>query len=73
MGKPITWVGIGDDKMNRTVAVVRGPQEKDPEVRRIPNEDRALGRFVLRWRDVARCASIALCNLPHSAGELGKA
>ena len=34
MAKPITWVGIDDDKLNLTVAVLKGSEQKEPEVRR---------------------------------------
>jgi hypothetical protein len=48
MAKPITWVGIDDDKMNLTIAILRGSRQREAEIRRIPNEDRALRRWVRR-------------------------
>ena len=42
MAKHITWVGIDDDKMNLTVAVVRG-QQREPEVQRIPMRTKRYG------------------------------
>jgi len=60
MAKPITWVGIDDDKMNLTVAVLRGRQ-KEAQVRRIPNEDRALRRWVRRLVREADGGEIRMC------------
>jgi hypothetical protein len=68
MAKPITWVGIDDDKMNLTVAVVRGSRQKDPEVRRIPNEDRALMRWVRKLARQADGGEIRMC---YEAGPNG--
>jgi transposase len=68
MAKPITWVGIDDDKMNLTVAVVRGPRQKDPEVRRVPNEDKALRRWVRRLLREVAGGEIRMC---YEAGPNG--
>jgi len=68
MAKRITWVGIDDDKMNLTVAVVRGTRQKDPEVRRIPNEDRAMRRWVRRLVRDADGGEIRMC---YEAGPNG--
>jgi len=68
MSKRITWVGIDDDKMNLTVAVVRGTRQKDAEVRRIPNEDRAMRRWVRRLVRDASGGEIRMC---YEAGPNG--
>ncbi len=69
MAKPITWVGIDDDKMNLTVAVLRGSRQREPsEVRRIPNEDRALRRWVRRLVREADGGEIRMC---YEAGPNG--
>ena len=68
MAKLITWVGIDDDKMNLTVAVVRGSREKEPVVRRIPNEDRALRRWVRKMGRDANGGEIRMC---YEAGPNG--
>jgi len=62
----ITWVGIDDDKFNLTVAVLREGQEV--EVDRIPNEDRALGRWVRRLVRQAPGKEIRMC---YEAGPNG--
>jgi transposase len=67
MSKRITWVGIDDDKMNLTVAVLRGRQ-KEAEIRRIPNEDRALRRWVRRLVREADGGEIRIC---YEAGPNG--
>lgn len=67
MAKRITWVGIDDDKMNLTVAVLRG-HEKEAQIRRIPNEDRALGRWVRRLVREADGGEIRMC---YEAGPNG--
>jgi transposase len=68
MAKRITWVGIDDDKMNLTVAVLRGQREKEAEVRRVPNEDRALRRWVRRLVREAEGGEIRMC---YEAGPNG--
>ena len=68
MAKPITWVGIDDDKLNLTVAVLKGSEQKEPEVRRIPNEDRALWRWVRRLVREANGGEIRMC---YEAGPNG--
>jgi transposase len=68
MAKPITWVGIDDDKMNLTVAVLRGAREQEAEVRRIPNEDRALRRWVRRLVRESGGGEIRMC---YEAGPNG--
>ena len=68
MEKPTTWVGIDDDKMNLTVAVLRGSKQKQPEVRRIPNEDRALRRWVRRLLRESEGGEIRMC---YEAGPNG--
>lgn len=68
MAKAITWVGIDDDKMNLTVAVLRGSRQKAPEVRCIPNEDRALRRWVRKLVREAQGGEIRMC---YEAGPNG--
>jgi transposase len=68
MAKRITWVGIDDDKMNLTVAVLRGSRQKEAEVRRIPNDDRALRRWVRRLVRDADGGEIRMC---YEAGPNG--
>jgi transposase len=68
MTKRITWVGIDDDKMNLTVAVLQGQRETEAEVRRIPNEDRALRRWVRRLLRRAEGGEIRMC---YEAGPNG--
>lgn len=68
MANSITWVGIDDDKMNLTVAVLRGMRRQDPDVRRIPNEDRALGRWVRRLVRESNGGEIRMC---YEAGPNG--
>jgi transposase len=68
MAKPITWVGIDDDKMNLTVAVLRGSRQKEPEVGRIANEDRALRRWVRRLVRETNGSEIRMC---YEAGPNG--
>jgi transposase len=68
MAKPITWVGIDDDKMNLTAAVLRGSRQKEAEVRRIPNEDRAMRRWVRRLVREADGGEIRMC---YEAGPNG--
>ena len=68
MANSITWVGIDDDKMNLTVAMVRGSRQKDPEVRRIPNENRALRRWVRKLERQSDGGEIRMC---YEAGPNG--
>lgn len=68
MTKPITWVGIDDDKKNLTVAVVRGSKDRDPETRRIPNEDGAMQRWVRKLVRAADGGEIRMC---YEAGPNG--
>lgn len=68
MAKPITWVGMDDDKMNLTVAVLRGARAQEAHVRRIPNEDRALRRWVRRLVRDADGGEIRMC---YEAGPNG--
>ena len=68
MAKSITWVGIDDDKMNLTVAVVRGSRQREPEVRRVPNEDRAMRRWVRRLVRETDGGEIRMC---YEAGPNG--
>ena len=66
MEQPITWVGIDDDKMNLTVAVATGSEA--PQVRRIPNEDGVLRRWVRRLVRTAHQGEIRMC---YEAGPNG--
>lgn len=68
MAEPITWVGIDDDKLHLTVAVVRGRERREAEVRRIPNEDRALQRWVRRLVRESGGGEIRMC---YEAGPNG--
>ena len=68
MAKCTTWIGIDDDKMNLTVAVLRGPDSVEPEVRRLPNEDRALRRWVRRLLRESDGGEIRMC---YEAGPNG--
>jgi len=65
MAKPITWVGIDDDKMNLTVAVLRGARQEEPEVRRVPNEDRGLRRWVRRLVREAASSGSGAARVPR--------
>lgn len=67
MGNPITWVGIDDHKLELVVAVLRG-QEKEPEISRLPNEDRALRRWVQRLVKKSEGGEIRMC---YEAGPNG--
>ena len=67
MAKPITWVGIDDDKMNLTAAVLRG-SEQEAQVRRVPNEDRALSRWVRQLVRESDGSEIRMC---YEAGPNG--
>jgi transposase len=60
MAKPITWVGIDDDRMNLTVSVVRR-QQREPDVQRIANEDKALRRWIRRLERDAEGGGIRIC------------
>jgi transposase len=62
------WAGIDDHKMSLTVAVLRGADRDAPELRSIPNEDRALRRWVRRLERQADGAKIRLC---YEAGPNG--
>jgi transposase len=64
----ITWVGIDDDKMNLTVAVLEGSKDQEAQVRRVPNEDRALKRWVRRLVRKADGGEIRMC---YEAGPNG--
>jgi transposase len=68
MAKGITWVGIDDDKMNLTVAVLRGSRQEEPAVRRIANEDRALRRWVRKVVREAQGGEVRMC---YEAGPNG--
>ena len=68
MAEDITWVGIDDDKRKLTVAVLRGSGEREPEVRSVENEDRALGRWVRRLEREAAGGEIRMC---YEAGPNG--
>lgn len=68
MAKPITWVGIDDDKMNLTVAVARGEKQGEPSVQRILNEDRALRRWVRKLVRESAGGEIRMC---YEAGPNG--
>jgi transposase len=67
MADRITWVGIDDDKMNLTAAVVRG-DEREAEVHRVPNEDGALKRWVRRLLRESEGGEIRMC---YEAGPNG--
>jgi transposase len=68
MAKPITWVGIDDDKKNLTIGVLRGAREQEADVCRIPNEDRALRRWVRKLVRTAAGGEIRMC---YEAGPNG--
>jgi hypothetical protein len=61
-------VGIDDDKMNLTVAVLKGSSQQEPEMRRIPNEDQALRRWVRKLVREAEGGEIRMC---YEAGPNG--
>ena len=68
MSQRITWVGIDDDKMNLTVAVLVGSKQQEAKVRRVPNEDGALKRWVRRLVRKADGGEIRMC---YEAGPNG--
>lgn len=68
MAKAITWVGIDDDKKHLTLAVLTGEGPGDVEVRRVPNEDAALRRWVRRIVRAAGGGEIRMC---YEAGPNG--
>jgi transposase len=68
MTKPITWVGIDDDKKSLTVAVLRDGEATEPEIRRIPNEDQVLRRWVRQLVRGAEGGEVRLC---YEAGPNG--
>ena len=68
MSKCITWVGIDDDKLNLTVAVLRGSRQREPDVRNVPNEDRAMQRWIRRLVREAAGGEIRMC---YEAGPNG--
>jgi transposase len=67
MRDSITWVGIDDHKRELVVAVLRG-REKEPEVSRVANEDRALRRWVRRLLRESGEGEIRMC---YEAGPNG--
>jgi transposase len=67
MSKRTTWVGIDDHKMSLTVAVL-DPDGRDAAVRTVPNEDRALRRWVRRLVREYGEGSIRMC---YEAGPNG--
>lgn len=67
MENPITWVGIDDHKRELVVAVLRG-QEREPQIARLPNEDRALRRWVRRLLREGGGGEIRMC---YEAGPNG--
>jgi transposase len=68
MAKPITWVGIDDGKKNLAMGVLRGAEEQEADVCRIPNEDRALRRWVRKLMKTAAGGEIRMC---YEAGPNG--
>ena len=68
MSKPITWVGIDDDKKNLTIGVLRGEEQQEADVSRIANEDRALRRWVRKLIRTAGGGEIRMC---YEAGPNG--
>ena len=68
MAKAITWVGIDDHKNHLTVAVLRGSRQRDAVVRSVPNEDRALRRWVRRLVRESGGGEIRMC---YEAGPNG--
>jgi transposase len=61
-------VGIDDDKKNLTIGVLRGAQEQEADVCRIPNEDRALRRWVRKLMRTAAGGEVRMC---YEAGPNG--
>jgi hypothetical protein len=68
MDQDITWVRIDDDKRKLTVAVLRGSGEREPKVRSVENDDRALRRWVHRLERDAVGGEIWMC---YEAGPNG--
>jgi transposase len=68
VSKPITWVGIDDDKKNLTIGVLRGEEQQQADVRRIANEDGALRRWVRKLIRAADGGEIRMC---YEAGPNG--
>ena len=67
MEKGITWVGIDDHKETLVVAVL-GDTDKEPVLSTVPNEDRALARWVRRLVRESGGAEVRLC---YEAGPNG--
>jgi transposase len=68
MAKRITWVDIDDHKKELTVAVLVGSRGREPQVRSIANEDRALRRWVRKLVREAGGGEIRTC---YEAGPNG--
>ena len=68
MTKNITWVGIDDSKKELAVAVVRGGKSQEVEESKVPNEDRALKRWVRRLERESDGGPIRMC---YEAGPNG--
>jgi hypothetical protein len=66
MKDPISWVGI-DDHKEFLMAAVLG-EEKEPVISKVPNEDRALARWVRRLVRDADGGEVRLC---YEAGPNG--
>lgn len=70
MAKRITWVGMDDSKLDVKVAVIRGERSREVEERTIPNEDKALQRWVRRLERESGGGAIRMC---YEAGPNGYA
>jgi transposase len=68
MRKPITWVGIDDGKRNLAIGVLRGDEQHEADVCQIPNEDRALRRWLGKLMRTAPGSEIRMC---YEAGPNG--
>ena len=68
MSKHTIWVGVDDHKMSLSVAMVRGSDRGEPDVRKVANEDRALRRWVRRLERESSGGEIRIC---YEAGPNG--
>lgn len=55
------WVGIDDDKRKLVTGTLKGSKSTDPKIEVVPNEDRALQRWVRRLIREAEGAEIRMC------------
>jgi len=68
MSKHTIGVGVDDHEMSLSVAMVRGSDRGEPDVRKVANEDRALRRWVRRLERESSGGEIRIC---YDAGPNG--